>query len=345
MSKFLFKSLRCKLFYQPQFLASLRNCIKKPKSEIDISSIDFLWGGKMNAGSVFIQQLVNGLSLGSIYALIALGYTMVYGIVKLINFAHGDVMMVGAYAGYFVLCALGATPVGMVCAFAAAMVMCALLILVIERIAYRPLRSAPRLNSLITAIAVELILQNLMRVLPFVGPDPREFPTMATVNLKFGLVSISNIQIIVIVLSAILMIILNYIVNYTKMGKAMRAVSFDLGASSLMGINVNRIIATTFVIGSVLAGAGGVLYATYYPQIDPVMGYIPGLKAFVAAVLGGIGSIPGAMAGGIILGVAETMVKAYVSSSYADAVSYCILIVILLVKPAGLLGKKTHVKV
>ncbi len=299
----------------------------------------------MNAGSVFIQQLVNGLSLGSIYALIALGYTMVYGIVKLINFAHGDVMMVGAYAGYFVLCALGTTPAGMVCAFVAAMIMCALLILVIERVAYRPLRNAPRLNSLITAIAVELILQNLMRVLPFVGPDPREFPTMATVNLKFGLVSISNIQIIVIVLSAILMIILNYIVNYTKMGKAMRAVSFDLGAASLMGINVNRVIATTFVIGSVLAGAGGVLYATYYPQIDPVMGYIPGLKAFVAAVLGGIGSIPGAMAGGIILGVAETMVKAYVSSSYADAVSYCILIVILLVKPAGLLGKKTHVKV
>lgn len=300
---------------------------------------------KLNAGSVFIQQLVNGLSLGSIYALIALGYTMVYGIVKLINFAHGDVMMVGAYAGYFVLCALGTTPLGMVCAFVAAMIICALLILVIERVAYRPLRTAPRLNSLITAIAVELILQNLMRVLPFVGPNPREFPTMATVNFTFGLVSISNIQVIVIVLSAILMVILNYIVNYTKMGKAMRAVSFDLGAASLMGINVNRTIATTFVIGSVLAGAGGVLYATYYPQIDPVMGYIPGLKAFVAAVLGGIGSIPGAMLGGIILGVAETMVKAYISSSYADAVSYCILIVILLVKPAGLLGKKTHVKV
>lgn len=299
----------------------------------------------MNAGSVFIQQLVNGLSLGSIYALIALGYTMVYGIVKLINFAHGDVMMVGAYAGYFVLCALGTTPFGMVCAFVSAMIICALLILLIERVAYRPLRSAPRLNSLITAIAVELILQNLMRVLPFVGPNPREFPTMATVNFNFGLVSISNIQVIVIVLSAVLMIILNYIVNYTKIGKAMRAVSFDLGAASLMGINVNRTIAATFVIGSVLAGAGGVLYATYYPQIDPVMGYIPGLKAFVAAVLGGIGSIPGAMAGGIILGVAETMVKAYISSSYADAVSYCILIVILLVKPAGLLGKKTHVKV
>lgn len=299
----------------------------------------------LNTGAIFVQQLINGLSLGSIYALIALGYTMVYGIVKLINFAHGDIMMMGAYAGYFVLCAMGTTPVGMVFAFIAAMIFCALLSLVIERCAYRPLRSAPRLNSLITAIAVELILQNVMRVLPFVGPDPRSFPTMATKNFTLGVVSISNIQIIVIVLSAVLMIILNYIVNYTKTGKAMRAVSFDLGAASLMGISVNRTIAFTFVLGSILAGAGGVLYATAYPQIDPVMGYIPGLKAFVAAVLGGIGSIPGAMTGGIILGVAETMVKAYFSSQYADAISYCILIVILLVKPAGLLGKKIRVKV
>ncbi len=299
----------------------------------------------MNGGAIFIQQLVNGLSLGSIYALIALGYTMVYGIVKLINFAHGDVMMIGAYAGYFVLCAMGTTPLGMFFAFVAAMIFCGLLSLVIERLAYRPLRNAPRLNSLITAIAVELILQNVMRVLPFVGPDPRSFPTMATKNFDFGFGSISNIQIIVIVLSAVLMIVLNYVVNYTKTGKAMQAVSYDLGASSLMGINVNRTIAVTFVIGSVLAGAGGVLYATAYPQIDPMMGYIPGLKAFVAAVLGGIGSIPGAMAGGIILGIAETMVKAYLSSQYADAISYCILIVILLVKPAGLLGKKVRVKV
>lgn len=299
----------------------------------------------LNNGLIFVQQLINGLSLGSIYALIALGYTMVYGIVKLINFAHGDVMMVGAYAGYFVLCAMGTTPLGMVCAFAASMVMCALLSLVIERLAYRPLRNAPRLNSLITAIAVELILQNMMRVLPFVGPDPRQFPTMATKTFAFGIVSISNIQMIVIVFSAVLMIVLNYIVNYTKIGKAMRAVSFDLGASSLMGISVNRTIAFTFVLGSVLAGAGGVLYATAYPQIDPVMGYIPGLKAFVAAVLGGIGSIPGAMLGGIILGIAETMTKAYLSSQYADAISYTILIIILLVKPTGILGKKTHVKV
>ncbi|MBR0099781.1 MAG: branched-chain amino acid ABC transporter permease, partial [Treponema sp.] len=259
----------------------------------------------MNSTSIFIQQFVNGLSLGSIYALIALGYTMVYGIVKLINFAHGDVMMIGAYAGYFVLTALGTTALGMSLAFVAAMVTCALLIILIERVAYRPLRSAPRLNSLITAIAIELILQNLMRVLPFVGPNPRQYPTMATVNFNWGLVSISNIQVVVIVLSAALMIILNYIVNYTKVGKAMKAVSFDMGASSLMGINVNRIITLTFVIGSVLAGAGGVLYATAYPQIDPMMGYIPGLKAFVAAVLGGIGSIPGAMVGGMILGIAE----------------------------------------
>lgn len=293
----------------------------------------------------FFQQIINGLSLGSIYALIALGYTMVYGIVKLINFAHGDVMMVGAYAGFFVLIALGATPTGLICAFIAAMTVCAFLILVIERVAYRPLRSAPRLNSLITAIAVELILQNTMRVLPFVGPNPRQFPRMAPVEISLGAISISNIQIIVIVLSAVLMILLNYIVNYTKTGKAMRAVSFDLGAASLMGISVNKTIAITFVLGSILAGAGGVLYATAYPQIDPVMGYIPGLKAFVAAVLGGIGSIPGAMVGGVILGIVETMAKAYISSQYADAISYCLLIVILLVKPAGLLGKKTHVKV
>lgn len=299
----------------------------------------------MNTGSIFVQQLINGLSLGSIYALIALGYTMVYGIVKLINFAHGDVMMVGAYAGYFVLMALGATVPGMAGAFIAAMVLCGLLAILIERFAYRPLREAPRLNSLITAIAVELILQNLMRVLPFVGPDPRQFPTMEIKNFTFGILSVSNLQLIVIVSSAVLMVVLNFIVNHTKTGKAMQAVSFDLQASALMGINVNRIIAITFVIGSILAGAGGVLYATAYPQVDPNMGYIPGLKAFVAAVLGGIGSIPGAMAGGIILGIAETLTKGYLSSQYADAISYIILIVILLVKPAGLFGKKTTVKV
>lgn len=230
-------------------------------------------------------------------------------------------------------------------AFIAAMVLCGLLSILIERFAYRPLRESPRLNSLITAIAVELILQNLMRVLPFVGPDPRQFPTMETKNFTFGILSVSNLQLVVIISSAILMVLLNFLVNKTKTGKAMQAVSYDLKASALMGINVNKIIAVTFVVGSVLAGAGGVLYATAYPQVDPVMGYIPGLKAFVAAVLGGIGSIPGAMAGGIILGIAETLTKGYLSSQYADAISYIILIVILLVKPAGLFGKKTTVKV
>ena len=294
---------------------------------------------------MFLQQLINGLSLGSIYALIALGYTMVYGIVKLINFAHGDVMMLGAYAGYFVLRAMGANLAGMTCAFLAAMIFCGLFSLVIERFAYRPLRNAPRLNSLITAIAVELILQNVMRVLPFVGPNPRQFPTMPLLNYSLGPVSISNLQLIVIILSAVLMVCLNILVNYTKTGKAMRAVSFDMGASSLMGISVNKTIAITFVIGSVLAGAGGVLYATAYPQIDPMMGYMPGLKAFVAAVLGGIGSIPGAMVGGVILGIAETLTKGFISSQYADAISFAILIVILLVKPTGLFGSKRTVKV
>ena len=292
-----------------------------------------------------MQQLVNGLSLGSIYALIALGYTMVYGIVKLINFAHGDIMMMGAYAGYFVLVAMGPSPIGFCVAMFVAMLFCALLGLSIERLAYRPLRNAPRLNSLITAIAVELILQNLMRVLPFVGPNPRQFPTISVKPVNFGDVSIDGIKALVIIGSVVLMFALTFLVNYTKTGKAMRSVSYDMQASSLMGINVNKTIGITFAIGSVLAGAGGMLYATAYPMIDPLMGYMPGLKAFVAAVLGGIGSIPGAMVGGFILGVAETLTKGYGPSNYADAISFAILIIILLVKPSGLLGKKTVVKV
>ena len=299
----------------------------------------------MDAGSLFLQQLINGLSLGSVYALIALGYTMVYGIVKLINFAHGDVLMLGAYSGYFVLRQFGATPVGMFLAFIFAMVICAVISILIERLAYRPLRSAPRLNSLITAIAVSLILQNGVRVLRFIGPNPRQYPTMETININLGVVSISNIQLIVIALSAVLMLILNYIINYTKTGKAMRAVSYDMQAASLMGISVNKTIAFTFALGAVLAAAGGVLYATAYPQIEPTMGTMPGLKAFVAAVLGGIGSVPGAMLGGYILGVAETMTKGFIDSQYADAISFSILIIILLVKPTGILGEKIRVKV
>ncbi len=271
---------------------------------------------------------------------------MVYGIVLLINFAHGDILMIGAYTAFFVLGAVGAGPVGMLLAFAASMLICAVLGISIERLAYRPLRSAPRLNSLITAIAVSLILENGARVLPFIGPNPRQFPQPAVVSFQFGGgLTVSNIQIIVIILSAVLMLALNYIVNYTKHGKAMRAVSFDMQAASLMGISVNRIISFTFALGSVLAAGGGVLYASSYPQVNPLMGMMPGLKAFVAAVLGGIGSIPGAMLGGFILGIVETFTKGFISSQFSDAISFSILIVVLLIKPTGILGKKHRVKV
>lgn len=295
---------------------------------------------------IVLQQLINGVSLGSIYALIALGYTMVYGIVLLINFAHGDILMIGAYVAFFVLSAIGAGPLGMMLSFIIAMIVCAGFGVTIERTAYRPLRNSPRLNSLITAIAVSLILENGARVLPFIGPNPRQFPrpSIVNINLSEGL-TISNIQIIVIILSALLMLALNYIINYTKRGKAMRAVSFDHKAASLMGISVNRIISFTFALGSVLAAAGGILYATAYPQINPTMGMMPGLKAFVAAVLGGIGSVPGAMLGGFILGIAETFTKGFISSQFSDAISFSILIIVLLIKPTGILGKKTRVKV
>jgi branched-chain amino acid transport system permease protein len=293
----------------------------------------------------FFQQLINGVSLGSIYALIALGYTMVYGIVKLINFAHGDVLMVGAYAGYFVLLRFGVSPGALIFAFLFSMTLCALLGMGVERFAYRPLRNAPRLNSLITAIAVSLILQNGARVLPFIGPNPRQFPQLAVYKISLGVFSVSNIQIIVIGLSALLMLLLFFLINYTKRGKAMRAVSFDLQAASLMGISVNGVISFTFALGSILAAAGGLLYAFAYPQVSPTMGTMPGLKAFVAAVFGGIGSVPGAMLGGVILGVAETLTKGYLSSQYADAISFSILIIILLVKPSGLLGGKARIKV
>lgn len=295
--------------------------------------------------ALIVQQLLNGISLGSIYALIALGYTMVYGIVKLINFAHGDILMVGAYAGYFVMMGMGASPLSMMLAFLFSMLVCAILASLIERFAYRPLREAPRLNSLITAIAVSLILQNGARVIPFIGPNPRQYPAIETVNMGFGAFSISNIQLIVILSSAVLMVVLSYIINHTKTGKAMRSVSYDMKAASLMGISVNKTIVFTFALGAVLAAAGGILYASAYPQIDPVMGTMPGLKAFVAAVLGGIGSVPGAMIGGYILGIAETLTKGFISSQFADAISFSLLIIILLVKPTGIMGKKVREKV
>ena len=299
----------------------------------------------MDGGSLFLQQFINGLSLGSIYALIALGYTMVYGIVTLINFAHGDIMMMGAYAGYFVLVALGATSGGFAAALLVAMVFCGFLGVAIERLAYRPLRNAPRLNSLITAIAVELILQNMMRVLPFAGPDPKQFPALNVPAIVIGPVSIPGIKALVIIASVLLMLALHVLVNYTRTGKAMRSVSYDMQASSLMGINVNKTIAITFAIGSVLAGAGGVLYASAYPQVDPLMGYMPGLKAFVAAVLGGIGSIPGAVIGAFVIGICENIIKGLGWTTFSDAFTFVLLIFVLMFMPTGIFGEKSTDKV
>lgn len=292
-----------------------------------------------------VQQLINGLSLGSVYALIALGYTMVYGIVKLINFAHGDILMVGAFAGYFVLGMFGVSPITMIIAFIFSMAICALLGVIIERLCYKPLRNSPKITVLITAIGVSIILENGARVLPFMGPNPRQFPTFQNSSHTFFGFSISTVQILVFVVSIVLMLLLTYIVKYTKMGKAMRAVSYDMKAALLMGINVDRVISFTFAIGAALGAAAGVLFASSYPQIDPLMGFMPGLKAFVAAVLGGIGSIPGAMFGGVFLGIAETLTKGFISSKLADAVSFGILIIILVIKPTGLFGKNTREKV
>lgn len=301
----------------------------------------------MGIGQQIIQQTVNGLALGSIYALIALGYTMVYGIVQLINFAHGDILMLGAFAGFFVLVAAAATvtPLTFITAFLVAMLICAMIGIIIERICYKPLRNAPRINALITAIGVSIFIENGARVIPQIGPNPRQYPTLPNVNYDLAGIGISRIQAIVFLVSIALMIVLNYIVNYTKIGKAMRAVSYDRNAALLMGINVNKVISFTFAIGSALAAAAGILFASAYPQVEPYMGIMPGLKAFVAAVLGGIGSIPGAMIGGFIMGIAETFTKGFISSQLADAIAFGILIIILVVKPTGILGRNVSEKV
>lgn len=286
----------------------------------------------------FIQQMINGLSLGSIYALIALGYTMVYGIIKLINFAHGDIYMVGAFVGYTMINSFG---MGFFPALVTAMALSALLGVLIERIAYKPLRSATRIAVLITAIGVSYLLQNGM--LYFYGAEVRAFPQVLDNTLySFGGIQVSQIQLMIFGTTFILMILLQFIVQKTKMGKAMRAVSTDASAAQLMGINVDNTISFTFFLGSSLAGAAGVLVGLYYNTIDPMMGVAPGLKAFVAAVLGGIGIIPGAMIGGLTIGIIETMVSAYGNSMIRDAVVYGILILILIIRPSGILGK--HVK-
>ncbi len=289
----------------------------------------------------FGQQLINGISLGSIYALIALGYTMVYGIIRLINFAHGDIYMVGAYAGFF---ATSVFKFSFVPALIFSMAAAAIIGMTIEKVAYRPLRSAPKIAILIAAIGVSLFLEYGGMLL--VSPQPRTFPAVfnAEVYNVWGLI-INSQQVVILVVSLLLMVILTYVVHQTKMGKAMRAVSFDTDAARLMGIDVDRVISFTFGIGSALAAAAGVLVGVYYNSIDPLMGIMPGLKAFVAAVLGGIGSIPGAMLGGTILGVIEALVSGFWSSTFRDAVAFGILIIILLWRPTGLLGKNIREKV
>lgn len=291
--------------------------------------------------TLFFNQLINGLQIGSIYALIALGYTMVYGIVKLINFAHGDIIMVGAYAALIVMTSLG---LPFYVAIVIAMAVCVVFGVLIERVAYRPLRSSPRISSLITAIGVSYLLQNLAQLI--FTPTPRPFPTAFKVKpLVIGDLSISFVTILTLAVSVGLMILLQFIVRRTKTGKAMRAVSEDMGASQLMGISVDKTVSITFAIGCALAAIGAVLYCVAYPRVQPTMGSLPGLKAFIAAVLGGIGILPGAMLGGFIMGIAESLTKGYISSQLADAVVYGILIVVLIFKPAGILGTKTREKV
>lgn len=287
------------------------------------------------------QQLVNGIILGSIYALLALGYTMVYGIIKLINFAHGDIYMLGAFIGYY---AISTLHMSFWLALIVTMVATAFIGMVIEFLAYRPLRHSTRIAALITAIGVSFFLEYGMVFL--VGANTRSFPqAIDIVSYKLGPVTVTNIQLLILVVSLVLMVALQLIVKKTKMGKAMRAVSVDSDAAELMGINVNSTISFTFALGSALAGAAGVLIGLYYNSIEPLMGMTPGIKAFVAAVLGGIGIIPGAALGGFVIGILETLSISVNLSSYRDAIVYAVLIIILLIRPAGILGKNVKEKV
>ncbi|NLC32712.1 MAG: branched-chain amino acid ABC transporter permease [Clostridiales bacterium] len=290
---------------------------------------------------LFLNQLINGLHVGSIYALIALGYTMVYGIVRLINFAHGDILMIGAYTAV-VLVTMLKLPIALVVLLV--ILVCVLFGVFIERVAYKPLRSSPRISSLITAIGVSMLLQNL--ALLVFSPTPKPFPIALNMRpLSIGPLQVSASTILTIIVSAALMVLLQTFIAKSRSGKAMRAVSEDYNAAQLMGINVNNTITFTFAIGCALAGIGSLLYGLAYSSVSPTLGALPGLKAFIAAVLGGIGIIPGAMLGGLIMGIAESLTKAYISSRLSDAVVYGILIIVLLFKPSGLLGRGTREKV
>ena len=289
----------------------------------------------------FIQTLISGLSLGSIYALIALGYTMVYGIAKMLNFAHGDIIMIGAYAGIIAVAQMGLPPL---IAVLLSILICALLGVLIEFLAYKPLRQAPPLSVLITAIGVSYFLQNLALIL--FGSQQKAYPTLVQLgDITIGSVTINGITILTLLVTAIIMVVLSFFINRTRLGKAMRAVSEDKAAATLMGISVNRTIALTFAIGSALAAVASIFYGMSYTYIKPTTGAMPGIKAFTAAVFGGIGSVPGAMLGGILLGLIEQLSKTYISTLWADAIVFGVLVVVLVVKPTGLLGKTMNEKV
>ena len=295
----------------------------------------------MSALSTILRQIINGLQSGSIYALVALGYSMVYGIIMLLNFAHGDIIMIGAYIAWLCMARFALNPVF---AILFAILGCVLLGVSIEKIAYKPLRNSPRISLLITAIGISFLLENAAQMI--FGAGAQVIPPFFTVpNASIGQVEIPGTAIVTVAVTALSMFALTLLIQKTKMGKAMRAVSEDTGAAQLMGININRTISFTFAIGSALAGIGSVLYCTAYPQATATMGSMLGLKAFVAAVLGGIGSIPGAMVGGFAIGLAEALVSAAGLSVWKDGVVFAILIVVLLVKPTGILGRSMSEKV
>ncbi len=300
----------------------------------------------LDQSSLFLQQLVNGITLGGVYALIAVGYTMVYGVIQLINFAHGEVYMLGAFLAYTLVAVLG---MPFFLAFILTLLICALLGIILDFVAYRPLRKAPRLAALITAIGMSIFLQNMAMLIW--GSQIKSYPRdilpafFSESAITFGDVSLSWLQLFILAITLSSMIILHLTIHKTRIGMAMRAISQDKTASALMGIGVNRVISFTFAIGSAMGGMAGILVGLYYNAIFPTMGYVAGIKAFAAAVLGGIGSVPGAMLGGGVLGIAEVMGAGYISSEYRDGISYAVMIAVILFKPSGLIGKQTGEKV
>lgn len=300
----------------------------------------------LDQSSLFLQQLVNGITLGGVYALIAVGYTMVYGVIQLINFAHGEIYMLGAFLAYTLVAVLG---MPFFPAFVLTLMICALLGVILDFVAYRPLRKAPRLAALITAIGMSIFLQNMAMLIW--GSQIKSYPRdmlpafFSEAAITFGDVTLSWLQLCILSITLLSMIILHVTIHKTRIGMAMRAISQDKTAAALMGIGVNRVISFTFAIGSAMGGMAGILVGLYYNAIFPTMGYVAGIKAFAAAVLGGIGSVPGAMLGGGVLGIAEVMGAGYISSEYRDGISYAVMIAVILFKPSGLIGKQTGEKV